>query len=308
MKRNILPLLSAIFYSGAVFSQTPVTKGNVAAPTAASFFKSSVSYLSNAVYQGRKDSAVISYITPSINYVNKHGFNITGALSYAPNSGINEIELVSIEAGYEHRFNSSFSGNAFAAAYFYNQFSTAVQAEKTGGAGFGIDYSPKDIFVLSADMGVSISKKPDIATSVSLGHPFYFGSEGHDWSIVPHAAMVAGTQDYYQNYYTNIKFNRAIRAKQGIGRGIGNREVTSSSNNSTSSTTLTIVSARGFKVMSYEFAIPINYDEKKWGLFFTSTYAVPVNPLTYTESGSATPITEHLTNSFYIAGGGYVKF
>lgn len=305
MKKNLLLSLLAVFYFVAGFSQTLPVQNETPTPSATSYFKSSLSYLSNNVYQGRKDSAVISYITPSISYINKSGFNLTGSLSYAPNAGINQIELITFEAGYDHQFSSSLSGNAYAAAYFYNQSSTSVQAEKTGGAGFGVDYSPKDIFTLSGDIGVSLSKKPDIATSISLGHPFYFGSEGHDWSIVPHATTVAGTQDYYNNYYTQKKFNQAIRAKQGRGRGQG---TTTGTNTSSTSNNLTVVSARGFKIMNYEFSVPITYDEKKWGIFFTPTYAVPVNPLTYTEEGATTPITEHLTNSFYVLAGAYIKF
>ena len=292
-------------YLAGVFCQTPANDDEAVTSPAKSFFKTSLSYLSNAVYQGRKDSAVISYITPSISYVNKSGWNLTASLSYAPNAGIKEIELITLETGYEHKFNSSFSSNAYAAAYFYNQFSSAVQSTKNAGVGVGIDYSPKDVLNLSADVGMSVAKSPDIASSVSLGRPFYFGSTGHDWGIVPAAAIIAGTQEYYSGYYSTVKFNQSIRAKQlakRIARGLIN------GGNSSSAKKITVVSGKNFSILDYELSVPVTYDEKRWGLFLTPIYAIPVHPLTYYEEGSATPITEKLTNSFYFTVGAYVKF
>lgn len=298
MNKQLLLFLFTIIYSASTFSQTGVAEENEA--TAKSFFKTSLSYLSNAVYQGRKDSAVISYITPALSYVNKNGWNISGSFSYSPNSGINEIELITVETGYEHKFSKSFSANAFAAAYFYNQFSSAVQSETNGGIGIGIDYAPKNIINLSADLGTTISSSPDIATTLSIGHPFYFGAAGHDWGIIPAVACIAGTQVYYNNYYTNRKFSQAIRSHRGKGRGIPAA--------ATSTNTINVVSAETFKVLDYELSVQTSYDATKWGIFFTPIYAIPVHPLTFTEQGSATPMAEKLSNSFYFTLGAYVKF
>lgn len=303
VKKHLLLFVLPIFYSTVIFSQSTDEKENIPA-VSKSYFKSSLSYLSNAVYQGRKDSAVISYITPSISYINKHGWNITGALSYSPNAGINEIELITFETGYDHKFSSSFGANAYAAAYFYNQFSTSVQAAKNVGIGVGIDYSPKDIFNLSADAGFSVAKKPDISTTVSIGHPFYMGSAGHDFSIAPTAALIAGTQSYYQNYYTDKKFNQLIRARQGRGRGRTNSGTTTT----TSSKKINVTSGKSYNVLDYDLSIPVTYDEKKWGLFLIPVYSMPVHPLVYYEEGSLIPITETLTNSFYFTLGAYIKF
>ena len=303
MKKNIVSTTWLLVNTCICFGQAKVTTGKENTSAATSSCKVSGSYLSNSVYQGRKDSSVVSYITPSISYINKHGWNITGSLSYAPNPGINEIELITFEASYEHKFTNSFSANTYGSAYFYNQFSSSVQSEKKIGFGVGFDYSPKDIINLSADAGVSFSANPDIATTVSIGHPFYFGNDGHDLSVIPAVTVIAGTQNYYRNYYTNRRFNQSIRAHGKKPRANGN-----TTNNSNTDKKINIVSVRSFNILDYELSAPVTYDEKKWGLFFTPTYAIPVHPLTYTEEGSATLITEKLMNIFYFQIGGYIKF
>jgi hypothetical protein len=297
LKKRIL-FTCHLFYAAACFSQATPLENNTAV-TARSYFKSSLSYLSNAVYQGRKDSSVISYITPAISYMHKSGFNFTGALSYSPNHGISQIELISIETGYDHQFSESLSVNGYAGAYFYNQFSTSVRSENNAGLGVGISYSPKDVFILSADAGLSVAKSPDIATELSIGHPLYFGSDGHSWSVVPAAAIVAGSQFYYQSYYTNRKFNQNILARQGRRRR---------ANSAGNSNTTSVISDKGYKILDYELSTPVTYDEKKWGLFFTPIYSIPVHPFSYKEGSSTTPIVEKLTNSLYVTIGADIKF
>ncbi len=300
MKKRVLFFTGTFLYTLASFAQTtPSTQTDQ--DHVKSFFKTSLSYLSNAVYQGRKDSAVIAYIRPSISYVNKAGWNITGSVAYSPSAGQQDIELISFEADYDHKFSPSFSASGYAAAYFYNQFSSAVQAETNSSASIGLNYSPQDIFSLSADIGTTISKKPDLATSLLLARPFYFGTKGHDWGIVPGAAVIAGSQQYYSSYYTERKFNQTIRIHNGRRRG-------NTTTNTNATTTVSQTSARKFKILDYELSVPVTYDATKWGAFLTPIYAIPVHPLTYYEDGSTTPITETLSNSFYFTIGAYIKF
>ena len=85
-----------------------------------SYFQVGLKYLSDNVYLGRKDSATISYITPTLGYYNKSGFYITGGISYQPNNGANRIDLATIEAGYDFSIKDKFYGGLYAGKYFYS--------------------------------------------------------------------------------------------------------------------------------------------------------------------------------------------
>jgi hypothetical protein len=264
-----------------------------------SYFKLSTTYRSNAVYEGRKDSAVISYITPGISYVNKNGFNIAASLSYAPNPGINQIDVVSIESEYEHKLNKSLQANFSASAFMYNPYSTAVKSETIGKIAAGFEYSPKDIISVTASADMAVSKQLDVITTLAVNHPFYFGDTGHDWSVLPTVSVISGTQNYYQNYYTNRRFNQLIR---GHGNKKGNGRVL----HIITQKQVTVVSKNDFAVLDYELSLPVTLDARKVGFFFTPFYAIPQHPITYNEDG--VNVNERLTNSFYFELGSYINF
>ena len=300
LKKRILAFLFIVFINASTaYSQTKDSSSNKVSLPAKSYFKFSTAYKSNAVWEGRKDSGVISYITPEITYVNKSGWNVAGSLSYSPNAEVKQIDLITLEAGYEHEIDSVFTVNFSTSAFFYNPYSVAVNSESSGFIGAGVQYSPKDIITASATIDVALSTKPDIVTNLVLSHPFYFGDTGHDWSFAPTASLFAGTQNYYQNYYTNRKFNQTVRL-HGKGRGRNNGTTTSNA------TTVNIVSKSSYAILDYELSCPLTFDATKWGLFATPTYAIPVHPITYNEGG--TNITEQLSNTFYFEAGAYVKF
>ena len=63
-----------------------------------------------------------------------------------------------------------------------------------------------------------------------------------------------------------------------------------------------------FGILDYELSLPIAYDAKKWGLFFTPTYAIPQNPISYTAPGGNIFVAEKFDNVFYAEFGAYLKF
>src|SRR5580765_201191 len=67
-----------------------------------SYVKAGLSYLSDNVYLGRKDSVAVPYISPSIGYYHKSGFYVNSSLSVIPVSGETRIDLVTFEGGYTY--------------------------------------------------------------------------------------------------------------------------------------------------------------------------------------------------------------
>src|ERR1700712_5740709 len=109
MKRTTISLLllTIIFTASAqedttakktVALEDTTAKKPVSAPVK-SYFSAGLSYLTNSVYNGRKDSVATPYITPTIGYYDKSGFFIDGSLSYLSRAGSSRIDLFNIEAG-----------------------------------------------------------------------------------------------------------------------------------------------------------------------------------------------------------------
>ena len=99
-----------------------------------SYFKIGADYISNNVYFGRKDSSNIPYLVPLIGYYNKTGLFIEGSLSLIPKNNIS-IDLFTIGGGYDfHSRDEKFSGELYAAKYFFNDSSKTVKSETKGEA------------------------------------------------------------------------------------------------------------------------------------------------------------------------------
>ena len=248
-----------------------------------SFFKFSTSYLSNSVYNGRKDSLTLPYLTPSITYYNKSGFYIGGSVWYSLAQNDKRIDLFTFDAGYDFSISDQFSAGLYAAKYFYNSNSNAVRSETKGSVGATINYDP-GIITLYTGIDFSFASKTDINITTSILHEFSFGDDGNAWSITPSITMNAGTQNAYQDF--------VFKRKKGF---FGNN-------------TITLKSSNKFNILDYEFSLPITYDKEKVGFFFTPTYAIPQNAVYFTRPNGTTFTVEKLENNFYAEFGVYLKF
>jgi len=203
-----------------------------------SYFKLSGSYLTNSVYNGRKDSAALPYITPALTYYDKSGFSIGGSISYLSSAAAKRIDLFSIDAGYDFKIAKQLSGSVYASKYFYNSNSTAVQGETKGILGGSISYE-NDIISVSSDIGVLFSQKNDFFFTPSINHSFSFGGDDNAWNIAPTITASIGTLNYYKEYFSNIPKRRT-----GIAQLVQIRN------------------ADGVLLLDYELSLPITYDAK----------------------------------------------
>jgi hypothetical protein len=248
-----------------------------------SYFKFSTSYLTNSVYNGRKDSLILPYLTPSITYYDKSGFYIGGSLSYAMATNENRIDLFTLDAGYDFSISNQFSAGLYASKYFYNDNSNAVRSETKGNLGGSLIFDP-GIVTLYTGVDLSFASKTDINIGTSVSHTFYLGDDNNQWSITPSITMNAGTQNSYQDFVRKRKFKGPN----------GN--------------TIVIKSSNKFDILDYEFSVPVTYDMKKVGFFFTPTYALPQNGVYFTGPMGNVFNVEKLENNFYAEFGFYVKF
>ena len=271
-----------------------------------SYGKLSLSYLNNAVYNGRKDSLATPYITPTIGYYDKSGFYISGALSYLSSAKESRIDLFSLDIGYDISITDQLSSNFYANKSFYNQTSTAVKSDIKGSLGAAFNY---DLSVIQLNLASEaiFSQKTDLSLNLGVGHAFNSGDADHLLSINPSINLNWSTLNFYEGF-TSRKVSKKI------GQTIANLA---------SATATTTVDKNRLALLDYDLSIPLSYDTKKFGCFLTPTFAIPQNPINTTTSTviklkngtqttqvqNSTPLSEKtLENSFYFELGVYVKF
>lgn len=278
-----------------------------------SFFKLTANYLSNSVYDGRKDSATVPYLRSSLGYFDKSGFFISGgvAMLVSPDAP-KRIDLVSLEAGYNFSINKLDAGIS-ASKFFYNSASFAVGSELKGILGAYLGYN-LGIVSLNAGADLLFSTNTDFHTSLGLSHSFESGEENNKWTIAPSVVMNAGTQYFNEAYYEFRKFSFTTTAassngssiSSGKGKGHSNTSNSGSGSNTTTVKTVTFYDKNKFTILDYEFSLPVNYDAKRWGLYAVPVIAVPVNAATYSIDNALQK--ENISTSFFIEVGAYIKF
>jgi hypothetical protein len=248
-----------------------------------SYFKASLEYLNNSVYLGRKDSVNIPYLTPEISYHFKSGFFLNASASYLPAES--RIDESTIGGGYAFS-KKKWDGEFSAEKYFYSSKSYNVKAETKGDVSATIDYDAGFI-TPGISTFIDFSAKNDYGGSFSLEHDFSLFHDNMDLS--PSFVVNASTQNSYAQYYQKRKY-----AKTKKGKALGY------------SVTANTFNTSNFKILDYEFSVPIDYTVKRFTLSFTPVYAIPVNPNTVvltikTLNGNTNTktFTENLGNSFY---------
>lgn len=272
-----------------------------------SHFKLSGSYLSNAVYNGRKDSLATPYLTPSLGYFDKSGFYISGSLSYLVSATESHIDLFSLDAGYDFDLTNKFSGSVYANKSFYNSASTAIKSDINGSIGLSLTYD-FDILQLNAGADLLFAQKSDIAVNIGAAHAFHFGEANNLFTITPSFTANMSTLNFYEGY-TNRK--------------LGKKANQANPNAASVTSTTTVNNTSKFPLLNYELSVPFTYDAKKFGLFLTPAFALPKNPIYTTTTTTiklrngtqsttvqdSTPQSERaIENTFYLELGLYIKF
>jgi len=295
MKRTLISFLLLIVFASGVSAQEDTTVPKPKTTPLKSYFSASLSYLTNAVYNGRKDSVATPYITPTIGYYDKSGFFIDGSLSYLARSGSSRIDLYTVEAGYDF-YLGNFDGEISANKTFYNSQSTNVKSEIKGTvfASGGYDF----IYVKpTVEAGINFGDKTDYLFAFGLEHTFYQAND--KLLITPTVRGNGSTQNYYGSYYNKRKL---VTRKKNPGV--------------TYDLTAEVEDASKYKMLDYEFSLPVSYSLKKFTFSLIPVYVLPVNPSLITVQlvplNGGNTITksnaEVISNTFYCSFGVSYKF
>ncbi len=276
---RILLLLFIVFINRSILkAQTDKSES-----TNNSVFKAKLSFLSNSVYNGRKDSLEVPYVNLNLKYLNTNGFYIGSGLSYLVSSYAQRIDVVNINAGYFKELNDHFDFAVNASKSFYNTNSVSVSSEILGNLGADVTYT-NSLFDLSAGSSVSFTTgKSDVSFNFDLSHSFSLDQDD-EWSLEPEITSNIGTRNYYGGY---LKTRQTKKGKKKITTG-----TTTTTGNVTTAivTTVQALNTTQIGLLDYEISLPLYYRGKKWGFFFIPTYAIPQSPITY-ETTVKTTIT-----------------
>src|SRR5450432_60705 len=247
----------------------------------------SVTYQSNNVNNGRKDSSVIPLVTPEISYVFKSGFEIDLEVGYNVHEPSPQVNQYTLDGSYT--FNpGNYSGTVTLSGFVYSKQSASTTSEEKGSLEYSNSYTFPFIQPSVSFTWTFGNHLPDYQVSPALQHQFSIGN----LNITHTVTMNADTQNAYNSYYENRRFTVPRNdGKPPLGPGI--------------TITGEVLNASKFQILDYEPSCPVSYTGGNWTFSFTPTYALPVNPAdikaTITTNNVARSYTykEKLPNTFY---------
>lgn len=249
-----------------------------------------LTWQSNDVNNGRKDSSVIPLITPKISYIFKSGFQVDLSVGYNTHEASPQVNQYTLDGSYT--FNpGNYSGTVTLSGFIYNQSSRSTTAEQKGSLAYNNSYSWSVVQPSLSLTWTWGNHSPDYSAAFALQHQYTFGN----WDVTPTATMNAGTQNAYNSYYQNRRFSIPVGNKPPLAENV----------------TLSgeVLNASKFQILDYEFSAPLNYTAGKWTFNFTPTEALPVHPadikatLTVNSTTHNYTYKETLPDTFYFAVG-----
>jgi len=217
---------------------------------------------------GRSDTARMPIVTPDIRYTFTSGIYIAGSLDYLPSSKTAKIASGDLVAGYDHDITDDLDGGVSFTKSFYNSKSTQIASSQSGSINVNLNYDLGDIVTPSVSADYAFNKKGfknDIFLSAGLSHAFVTTGlfSTNDLLIISPSALVNwGTQNFYDSYLVTKKFKNAKK---------------------TAAETQLIAAQKAdlekFKLLDYEFSIPIEYKINHFIFSFVPTYSVAQNKL-----------------------------
>lgn len=277
---SIIPLV--------LIGQDPVKTTNDIVNEDFSYFLANVSYINDNVFMGRRDSIAAPYLFPSLGYYNKSGFFADASLSFLTGSEANRVDLFLLSTGYNFNLNK-FSGGISGTAYFFNEESFNVMSSVLGDLTGIVGY---DFEVMEASFSLTgyfnDGSSTDIITGLMLDRTFY--AINKNLMINPSISMYAGTQHFYQQYYSSSRLGNRK------GNGMGN-----SGSESAEPNMINIDEVEKFKVLNIELAIPLHYNYRHFFFSFYPMMAFPQSSATVINED--TIVEEDLKPVFYWSAG-----
>lgn len=290
MKTSTIFFLLLLLVQGNLIAQAPEES-----TSDFSYILGDISYSSDAVFMGRRDSIKAPYVYSSLGYYNKTGFFGNASASYLVSSDEQRIDLFLISAGYLFT-GENFSAGLSGTKYFFNEESYNVQSEIEADitAMVGYDFKIAEL-TLSASGYFSDGSSSDLVASLMLDRTFY--ALDRKLLIMPAVIVGAGTQNFYEEYYNSSRLGNRKSGDNGQqGHGSGGPGIIQ-----TDITNVTISEASEFNILNVEARLPLQYYHKSFIFSFTPIMAFPQSSASIITESAV--YKEDLDSVFYWSAG-----
>lgn len=248
------------------------------------FINPGFEYISDLTYAGRKNTLSTPVLTPYVNLILKKGFflSTTGYVTAA--KGHWGLDGASITPGYVFHLSKHFNGYISGTKYFLADSSSLILASLKGSLDAGINFTPQ---LMNAGITIDYlwGNKHDFLAGINISKDLtakVFKSAS--LSISPTASFTAGTQSFYETYYTNTITKKKTSSGSSslnsnpIGGILGGGQQSPDSSIITSVVTQKQQKEiREFRPLNVSVYIPVYLQLKKFQFDFTPTLSFPFN-------------------------------
>jgi len=286
MKKLKLILLMAL--SGPVaFAQQ---KADTAAKNKELFLNAGIQYLSNLTYAGRRDESSVPVLLPSLTLVSKQGLFVSAIGYFDLNGSKSGTEGLSVTPGYVFTFDAKryYGGNVSATKYFITKSSPIILSSFNATIDGQLYANPDNIVKFTGGVSYRFNKNNsnDIVNTAELSKEISALKNGtggkSGLKITPTATLYAGTQSFYQTYYTESQVTRSVEVPQKQTpinvlfpnqpkQNIITQTVTQQNQRE----------VRQYKLLAFSGSLPFTYTVNKWQILFTPYLIKPFNQVDY---------------------------
>lgn len=246
-------IISLLLVTSDANAQLDTSSANTAKTRAQ--FKIGIYYNSNLNYFGRTDSLRSRGIFPLAELWIGKGFYITAAPVFVSNA-VSKLEYAGTvaTAGYKFNKNDKFIANTFFVKPIYKNNTSLVQSALIGQLGSNLTWMNK-VINITAGADLKWSDNLDYGATAGADHIFRLKTgKGIVMVLDPSAYVFAGTQRFSKTYYKQSGFLFLPGPQQEVTEQVSQ-----------------------FKILSYEFSMPVVIAKGKFQLIINPAYVVPLN-------------------------------
>jgi len=286
MKKLKLILLLALA-GPTVYAQQ---KADTSAKNKELFVNAGLQYLSNLTYAGRRDESSVPVLLPSVTLVGKQGLFVSAIGYFDLNGSKSGTEGLSVTPGYVFTFDAKryYGGNVSATKYFITKSSPIILSSFNATLDAQLYANPDDIVKFTGGVSYRFNKNNsnDIVNTAELSKDIFALKTGVDkkggLKITPTATLYAGTQSFYQTYYTESQVTRSVEVPE------KQTPINILFPNQPKQTIITQTvtqqnqrEVRQYKLLAFSGSLPLTYAINKWQILFTPYLIKPFNQVDY---------------------------
>jgi hypothetical protein len=222
--------------------------------------------------------------------VSKQGFFVSAIGYFDLNGSKSGTEGLSVTPGYVFTFDAKryYGGNVSATKYFITKSSPIILSSFNATLDGQLYANPDDIVKFTAGASYRFNKNNsnDIVNTAELSKEIFALKTGADkkggLKITPTATLYAGTQSFYQTYYTESQVTRSVDVPQ------KQTPINILFPNQPKQTIITQTvtqqnqrEVRQYKLLAFSGSLPLTYAINKWQILFTPYLIKPFNQVDY---------------------------